>query len=291
MIRMCRLGGGPPRAMILFTNHLDAWVVTAVISFIALLIHEQVGPRGLLLLSAMTALCWFGFALNDYFDAPYDAQDEKKAHSNFFVQFPVPAQSGSALFLGIGTLLIFAFLPFGWRGLSILFLLFGVAWAYSAPPLRVKSRPGWDLLMHAIFVESFPYFATVFILQLSLSGVDYFAISLLMMASLGAQLEQQMRDFGVDSKFERNFTTTFGLATAQQLLKRINLLMVLLVIAGMAVGIIPWLYVPFLLIGAPAILHRFFRALDQPRSETLVTVSVVTAGIYTAVLLLVKVFG
>ncbi|KAA3665179.1 MAG: hypothetical protein DWQ04_01930 [Chloroflexi bacterium] len=275
----------------LFTNHMDAWVVTAVISLTALIIHNQLSPRSLLLLVAMAGLCWFGFALNDFYDAPFDALDEKKADSNFFVHFPGIAKYGKALFLSSGVLLVFAFLPFGLRGVAVLFLLFGVAWAYSAPPLRVKSRPGWDLLMHVTFVESFPFAATLFILQLPWMGVDFFAVCLLMMVSLAAQLEQQARDFEVDSQCEQNFTITVGLSTTQRLLKIITAMTILLVIIGAISGVIPAPFIPFFVIGAPSFLHRFVRRPSQPRSERLVNVSVITGGVYAAVLLFVNVFG
>lgn len=279
------------RRLTLFTNHMDAWVVTAVISLTALIIHEQLTPRSLLLLLAMASLCWFGFALNDYFDAPYDALDKKKAGSNFFVQFPVSVKSGKALFLSGGVCFVLVFWPFGWRGTAILLLLFGVAWAYSAPPLRVKSRPGWDLLMHVVFVESFPYAATLLILQLPWMGVDFFAVCLLMMISLAAQLEQQARDFEVDSKCERNFTIMVGLPTTQFLLKIVTVLIILLIIGGVVVGVIPTPFIPFFVIGAPSFLHRFVRQSSQPRSERLVNYSVITGGVYAAVLLFVEVWG
>ena len=286
-----RRWGDLRRVMTLFTNHMDAWVVTAVISFTALLFHDQLTGRGFLLLFAITTLYWFGFALNDYHDVTYDAQDEKKARSNFFVQFPTAAKHGKTLFLTIAGLLVIAFVPFGVRGLAVLAVLFWAAWAYSSPPLRVKSRPGWDLLMHATFVESFPYFATIFLLRAPWLSIDVVAIFLLMIASLGAQLEQQSRDFEVDSKSDRNFTTTVGLPTTQLLLKIVNSLMIIIVVVGIAARMVPRLYVPLLLTAAPIVLHRFFRKPDQPRSELLVNVSAIAAGTYAVVLLLLNVFG
>jgi len=286
-----RWGAGLSKVVILFTNHMDAWMVTAVIAFIALLLHEQISLRGIRLLSAVTALYWFGFALNDYYDVSYDALDEKKARSNFFVQFPFSAKVAKALFWSMAALLVVAFVPFGGRGLMIVWMLLFAAWAYSSPPLRVKSRPGWDLLIHATFVESYPYFATIFILQVTWTGVDYLVLFLLLIASLGAQLEQQARDFAVDAQSDRNFTTTFGLPTTLLLLKIINSMIILLVIVGVATGTIPRLFIPFLLIATPIILHRFIRKPDQPRSELLVNVSTIAAGTYAAVLLLMKLFG
>ena len=43
-----------------------------------------------------------------------------------------------------------------------------VMWTYSGRPFRLKSRPGLDLLTHALFVESYPYMVTLLLLGVTL---------------------------------------------------------------------------------------------------------------------------
>jgi 4-hydroxybenzoate polyprenyltransferase len=52
--------------------------------------------------------------------------------------------------------LAIAFGQFGWIGWLLWVVSCFIAWAYSAPPLRLKMRPGFDLLTHAMFVQTFP---------------------------------------------------------------------------------------------------------------------------------------
>jgi hypothetical protein len=83
----------------------------------------------------------------------------------------------------------------GW----LLWLVSGlVAWAYSAPPLRLKMRPGLDLLTHALFVQTFPYVVSLVLIRARWGLLDWVLLAILFLASLTAQLEQQARDFVVD---------------------------------------------------------------------------------------------
>jgi 4-hydroxybenzoate polyprenyltransferase len=73
----------------LIVNHMDAWQVALVIAMLPLLIHEAVRLETAVLALAIGVGYWFAFALNDYFDAPFDSIDQLKARRNFFVQRPI----------------------------------------------------------------------------------------------------------------------------------------------------------------------------------------------------------
>ena len=130
------------------TNHMDAWGATLGITLSATLLHQAFNLESLYLIVSITIGYWLAFAINDYFDAPYDAADPQKAAGNFFVQQPdqqsKPASPSSffiSIFIGP------AFLSSrGWRGLywwsRSPFLLCG---AIQCHPLRFKTRPGLDL--------------------------------------------------------------------------------------------------------------------------------------------------
>jgi 4-hydroxybenzoate polyprenyltransferase len=141
----------------LFTNHMDAWGVALIIAALALGVHDALSLRTAPVLLAVAGFYWLGFAFNDYQDAPFDALDEEKGRGNFFVANPIPARWVA---LGLATLgIIFgvgALTLYGFRGILILTVSLSVIWAYSARPLRLKSRPGFDLLIHTFFVEAYP---------------------------------------------------------------------------------------------------------------------------------------
>ncbi|MCA9912203.1 MAG: UbiA family prenyltransferase [Anaerolineae bacterium] len=268
----------------LILNHADAWGLTLLIGAVFLVLHPPATGQGILLVVSLGICYWWGFALNDYFDAPHDAQEPKKALRNFFVQVQV---SRRAIWLMTGfvllpVLLIFA--QFGWQGWLIFGMGVGAMVGYSAPPFRLKSRPGFDLLTHMFFVQTFPYFTCFVLLSSSPQPLDAALLSFFLLGSLGAQLEQQIRDYEVDSRTDTNFTTRFGLGLTIPLLRLVTALLILLVSGCILLGIIPLWMVPFALLASPVMLHRFLRQGTAPRSEWLIRFALAACILYAFLL-------
>ena len=259
----------PKQIAKLLFNHLDAWVVSLIIAVIALAYHQAINGRTTLLLLAIGLGYWLAFALNDFYDAPFDAHDPAKARRNFFVRSLLSAGPLRAGLLSVGGFLLATFAQFGLMGLAILALCLAVMWAYSAPPLRLKSRPGLDLLTHALFVETFPYLICLILVEATWTPFDRVMLILTFLASLTAQLEQQARDYAVDCHTDRNFTTTVGLSSTTLLLRLLTAVGLLIFFAAVLSGILPWWVASVLLIALPTALHRFSRKANQPRSERL----------------------
>ena len=268
----------------LISNHMDAWQVALVIATLPLLIHGEIRWETAVLVLAIGVGYWFAFALNDYYDAPFDALDPQKAVQNFFVQHPVPGWQVflvSALILGVLSL---AYAQFGWLGWLFWGVSCFVAWAYSAPPLRLKMRPGLDILTHALFVQTFPYFVCMVIIKVRWGVLDWVVIIILFLASLTAQLEQQARDFEVDAQAGGTFTTKIGRERVIQVLRGVTAVCLFVALVSILTGTIPWFLLPFGLIGLPALLHRFWRAPEAPRSERLVILSTTAGFLYTGLI-------
>lgn len=276
----------PTQITKLLSNHLDAWAVALAIGGLALWIHDAVTLRSAALLVAIAVGYWFAFALNDFYDAPYDAGDVGKARGNFFVTAgPRARRAWMVLAGGVMLLLVGLFSLFGVRGWLTLVLALLVVWAYSAPPLRLKTRPGLDLLAHMLFVEAFPYWLMVVLARTPWLALDTAVLIILCLSSLSAQLEQQVRDCYLDARYERTFTTLVGRQRAHRLMQLATLLLIATAVYFLARGIIPLPLLPYGLIGLPALLHRFVRTAETPRSRALVY-ALPTAGVaYTAVLL------
>jgi chlorophyll synthase len=269
----------------LIGNHMDAWQVALIIASLPLLIHGAIGWKTAVLVLAIGAGYWFAFALNDYFDAPFDALDRRKATRNFFVQMPV---QGWVIVLFSITLLVLvaaAYALFGLMG----WLFWGtscfVAWAYSAPPLRLKMRPGLDLVVHALFVQTFPYVVCMALIQANWALLDWVLLAILSLASLTAQLEQQARDFVVDLQAGGTFTTWLGRDRVLRGLRWATAVCLFIASISVLNGTIPWFLLPFGLIGLPALLHRFWRKPEAPRSERLVLLSPTAGFLFTGVIL------
>ncbi len=275
----------------LIGNHMDAWQVAMIATALPLINHDAVSGKTAVLLLAIGIGYWLAFALNDYFDAPADAKNRAKARRNFFVQTAVNPWFAALIFVGMGSLLSLIFLQFGGRGMVIAALSAAVMWAYSAPPFRLKERPGFDLAVHALFVQTFPYFIGLLFIGAAWTWLDGVLLIIFFLASLAAQLEQQVRDYDSDMLTGDTFVTRLGLSRSLWLLQGITIAAILFALFNILNGVIPWYIVPLGAIGLPAYLHRFIRQGDENRSEKLVLLSTTAGFVYTAVLLLLTVSG
>ncbi len=240
----------------LFFNHGDAWGVTFGICFMAMLFHAEFSARAWLLAAGMSLGYWLGFALNDYFDAPDDAVDPIKRGRNFFSQVKWPVWAPWALFGVTFMLLLAVFAQYGGLGFIVIAISCFAMWAYSAPPIRFKYRPGWDLLSHMVFVESYPYLVFMLLLGLPWLAVDWLIYGLLILASLSAQLEQQLRDYEVDKLNGNSFTVTVGRPVANRVLQSVSILVIGLLVYGLISQILPLYMLPMVCFALPILLHR-----------------------------------
>lgn len=271
-------------------KRIDAWGVSFIISALALVVHRAITLQTGLLLLAITLNYWLGYWLNDYFDAPHDSKDELKARQNLFVQCPDMRRYVvwiAGLVFGFSSVV---FISFGWQGVVVLIVNFLVMWAYSAPPLRLKSRPGLDLLSHALFVQSWPYIICIWLVRADVTPLDCILLGICFLTSLSGQLNQQIRDYEVDSRTDTNFTTRIGIATTLVILKVSTMAAVLLFFAALLGGKLPWMLVPLSFLGIPKIIHLMLHRLDNSQRifpRHLVYAIMLLALSYTMVLMVV----
>jgi chlorophyll synthase len=269
----------------LLTAHMDAWGTTFIIGLMCLLLH---GASAWGLVITVTVGYWFGFAVNDYFDAPMDRLDPDKAARGYFTTVRVPPLLALAVAALIVALALPVFVSYGTRGIVVFMVALLIVWAYSAPPLRLKSVPGFDVLTHALFVQTFPYVLIMVLLDLPWTPLDIVMIAGFLLASTSAQLEQQVRDYDTDRLSERNFTIWIGRERSAFLMRLLTLVLLVVVSLHVLNGVIPAYLAPFGLVCVPLLLHRFVRRPDQPRSEWLFRATVIVALSYAALLLIFR---
>jgi 4-hydroxybenzoate polyprenyltransferase len=282
----------PRQWLKLFLNHMDAWGVALIIAALALVVHGSLSVRYATILLAVAGAYWLGFAYNDYQDAPLDALEQEKGRKTFFVGAQIPDKWVRLALVAVSGLFVLgAWLLFGFRGIGVMVISLLVIWAYSGRPLRLKSRPGLDLLTHALFVESYPYMVTLWLLGAAWTRLDYALVTILLLASLSAQLEQQLADYELDAKTEPNFTTWLGTRRTLGLLRAVTISLALLALALVIKGTIPPYMIPFGLIAAPMLARRFVHGPGQHKTAAL-TVGTLAAGLlYAAVVLSVLVLA
>ena len=244
-------------------NRIDAWGAAYVVGALVLIAHHMLTLQTFLLMMAITTNYWLGYWLNDYFDAPYDRNDDDKAHHNIFIQRPIPHWQVWTI---VGVIFLFSavpFLSFGWRGALILLVSYMVMWAYSAPPFRLKSKPGLDLLTHALFVQSWPYFVCMWLTQTQWTLLDLLLVGICFLGSLSGQLNQQIRDFAVDAATDSNFTTRVGVNATMILLRISATGAIALFLLGVGFGYISWLFVPLGFLSVPKLAHHLIQRFNN----------------------------
>lgn len=254
--------------------------------------HDTYSWSAVLLVFSLAGGYWLAFALNDYFDQDVDRLDSRKRERNFFTKHNVTTQSALRGFLVASLIIAPGMLQFAWQGFWASVLCVFVMWAYSAPPLRFKSRPGFDLPIHALFVETFPYVLVMYLLNLGWDQLDYVILGLGVMASVTAQLEQQLRDVEIDQQHgELTFTLWLGAEKALWLLKILSVVMVVYGVGFTIAGVIPLWIAPIGLFAVPAVLARLVRRPGEPRPEHLIRPVAYLGVVYIIILVGWRVFG
>lgn len=128
----------------------------------------------------------FGFAVNNRFDVKEDKNQTDRVRVGLFFSM-LPGIFG----LVLSTV-------FGWR--VFLFCLIGLlaAFFYSAPPLRFKERPVWDLLSHGFFAGVFWFILPLLIFKVEWTPFHYFLSFSLFYLSLTLELRNHLEDFELD---------------------------------------------------------------------------------------------
>ena len=159
----------------------------------------------------------FGFSINDCFDQKEDSFDPTKKN-------PIVLKKISfkrALFFSI-SLIILGLILTSFFGLKIFFLSLlavSIPLFYSAPPLRLKSRPIFDLISHGLFYPLI--FISPFLVFKTEIKPIYFLISLsLFYFSIISELRNQWEEFEADKKAGlKNTFNVLGFKGSEKLLR------------------------------------------------------------------------
>jgi len=235
---------------------------------IANLIDLFTSPSLYLVLIVVFAAQVFLFASNDYFDRHIDSLDEKKRLRNPICAGRVTAKEVWALLVATAIISLVGSLFFSlFAFLFTAFVLF-VFYFYTAEPLRFKNKTGLDVICHGTLINTFPYLFCLVVLWDFSSGA-VFLLTLLMMRSAMAQMLQEIRDYDVDKKVERNTVVALGQKKAVRVVFMIYLtiflstsvLMVTYQLFGVGISKF-YLLVLFLCIAYSPAFYRLLTAVD-----------------------------
>ena len=159
----------------------------------------------------------FTFSINNYYDAESDKINPRRKDFNAIASGKISKRIGILfnLLLVIIPLLISLLYRFEVFIFCIIFLFW--MWVYSSPPLRLKSRPGFDIIWH--------FFAFILIvLWGSIIGgkinlINWLAAISLAAFSLVGQVENHIFDYQFDKKTgTRTLAVKIGLEKTKKIL-------------------------------------------------------------------------
>ena len=155
----------------------------------------------------------FTFAINNYYDIDTDKENPRRAHLNAMASGKITKHTGMILnliFIVIPLILSLFYTPevFVFCAGLILWM-----WIYSAPPLRLKGRPGLDILWHFIAFLALVLWGSYLAGSVSL-------MTILVAVSLGifgcfAQIDNHIHDYPFDkASGSKTFAVWIGLHNA-----------------------------------------------------------------------------
>ena len=157
----------------------------------------------------------FTFAINNYYDADSDRANPRRMHKNALASGDISKKGAMAI--NILCIMVPLLILSWYKPVVIPITMLLIVWSalYSIPPIRIKGRPGLDVIWH--------FFGFVYIVLLgaliagSLSQLVWLiALSLGVFSCIG-QLANHYEDFEYDKESgTRTFTVRFGLKATKQ---------------------------------------------------------------------------
>lgn len=158
-----------------------------------------------------------GFIINDFADVEEDTLHGKKKNQIALGKVgSVSAAAVSVLFALVGVALAAAL---GWE----VFLLFGgmtlLGFFYSLRPVRLKSRPFFDLVASGLFLGAPTYILPFLAFGAPITQRDWVLAAIFFLVSVLAEISQHIRDYESDLKVGlRTTVCVIGKSAAQKLM-------------------------------------------------------------------------
>jgi len=241
-----------------------------------------------LLLVALSST--FGFVINDIADAELDKKAGKLR--NPVASGDLSAASAWALvviLLGAATLSIY-FLNFLNRLLGILVILLFGGYSFG---LRIKARPGLDVVSHACWNATYGVMAYSVYRPLDFVGAGL--AGMLFLLSMFAELVNQIRDHDSDKGMLRTTVTLVGKKRALKACVVLLFLVLVLFVSVVLVGGLPWVLLAFspsiIFFVAPIINALRYEQKEQELMPAFVNRGTIIGLLFLVAYLAVKIVG
>jgi len=226
------------KARIVLTKYmrLDDVILWMAISFIGFILgttsftfQALVLPFCVFLIATFFCMS-FTFAINNYYDADSDRANPRRMHKNALASGDISKKGAMAVNILCVVIVLLILTWYNPMALLVAVLVFIWSATYSIPPIRIKGRPGLDVIWH--------FFGFLYIVLLgaliagTLSQLTWLmAISLGVFSCIG-QLGNHYTDFEYDKESgTQTFAVRFGLSTTKKTIEAvlaIHLIIILL---------------------------------------------------------------
>ncbi len=178
----------------------------------------------------------FGFAINDYFDAPFD---KLKPITNNVISKGLLKRSNAAAFITFLLLfgLTFSFIYLPVTSFLLIALLYLLYFAYSSPPFRLKEKAFLGLIAHGAWSSLLLLASSLIVSPLKMVTILMSIIAFFL--SVLVCITQEVKDMDPDRKAKFR-TTTIALGYRHSL----NLIKVIFILANAIFFVAVILYLP-----------------------------------------------
>lgn len=157
----------------------------------------------------------FGFSINDFFDVKED-----KEKNNNEINFPVQNKKNFLLSIFLGLLGLSLSALFGLKVFLFTLTTELIGFFYSAPPLRMKSRPFLDLISHGLFAGALIFIFPLLIFTPQLTLLHYLIAFSIFYLSVMLEMRNHLEDYQSDYRAGLRTTVCFlGYKNSENLLK------------------------------------------------------------------------
>jgi 4-hydroxybenzoate polyprenyltransferase len=172
-------------------------------------------PLEILLFSVIVVLLLaFGFSINNFFDIKEDR--EKGETKNFLIQ----NRKNFVLSVVPGFLALFLSVYFGKEVFLFVLVASLIGFFYSAPPLRMKSRPFLDLISHGLFAGALIFLFPFLVFNSNLTLFHYLIAFSVFYLSIMLETRNHLEDYESDSRAGlRTTACLIGYKNTESLLK------------------------------------------------------------------------
>jgi len=164
----------------------------------------------------------FGFSINDCFDVESDRLNKLKQNPVAKKEIEFKRAFLFSIFLALSAIALSAF--FGLKVFLFCLVLSFLAFSYSSPPLRLKSRPFLDVLSHGLFFGAFLFLLPFLVFSTALKLSHYLLAFSFFYLSAILELRNHLRDYRSDKKAGLKTTVcVLGQKTSEKLTMLLSL--------------------------------------------------------------------